>query len=101
METAAELIKGGPWGQEFPEPVFDGKFKVIQQRRVGENHLKLVLAPELAPQQTIDAIAFNIDKQDWPTPDMTDIEIAYRLDINEFRGNQTLQLMVEHIIAWQ
>jgi single-stranded-DNA-specific exonuclease len=87
METAAELIKGGPWGQEFPEPVFDGKFKVIQ--------------PELAPQQTIDAIAFNIDKQDWPTPDMTDIEIAYRLDINEFRGNQTLQLMVEHIIAWQ
>lgn len=101
METAAELIKAGPWGQEFPEPVFDGKFKVIQQRRVGENHLKLVLAPELAPRQTIDAIAFNIDKQDWPAADMTDIEIAYRLDINEFRGNQTLQLMVEHIIAWQ
>ena len=101
METAAELIKGGPWGQEFPEPVFDGKFKVIQQRRVGENHLKLVLAFELAPQQAIDAIAFNIDKQDWPAPEMSDIEIAYRLDINEFRGNQTLQLMVEHIIAWQ
>jgi len=101
METAAALIKAGPWGQEFPEPVFDGKFKVIQQRRVGENHLKLVLSPELAPQQSIDAIAFNIDKQDWPTPEMTDIEIAYRLDINEFRGNQTLQLMVEHIIAWQ
>ena len=101
LETAAELIKAGPWGQEFPEPVFDGKFKVIQQRRVGENHLKLVLAPELAPQNTIDAIAFNIDKQDWPDPDMTDIEIAYRLDINEFRGSQTLQLMVEHILAWQ
>ena len=101
MEAAAALIKAGPWGQEFPEPVFDGKFKVIQQRRVGENHLKLVLAPELASQQTIDAIAFNIDKQDWPAPEMTDIEIAYRLDINEFRGNQTLQLMVEHIIAWQ
>lgn len=101
MDTAAELIKAGPWGQEFPEPVFDGKFKVIQQRKVGENHLKLVLAPVLAPQQTIDAIAFNIDKKDWPAPDMTDIEIAYRLDINEFRGNQTLQLMVEHILAWQ
>jgi len=101
MDTAAVLIKGGPWGQEFPEPVFDGKFKVIQQRRVGENHLKLVLASELAPRQTIDAIAFNIDKQEWPAPEMTDIEIAYKLDINEFRGNQTLQLMVEHIIAWQ
>ncbi len=101
METAAELIKAGPWGQEFPEPVFDGRFKVIQQRRVGENHLKLVLAPEFAPQQIIDAIAFNIDEQDWPDPDMTDIEIAFRLDINEFRGNQTLQLMVDHILAWQ
>ncbi|MBL4582091.1 MAG: single-stranded-DNA-specific exonuclease RecJ [Gammaproteobacteria bacterium] len=101
METAAELSKAGPWGQEFPEPVFDGKFKVIQQRRVGENHLKLLLAPEFAPQQTIDAIAFNIDKQDWPAPDMTDIELVYRLDINEFRGDQSLQLMVEHIIAWQ
>ncbi len=101
METAAELIKAGPWGQEFPEPVFDGKFKVIQQRRVGENHLKLVLAPEFAPRQIIDAIAFNIDAEDWPDPEMSDIEIAYRLDINEFRGNQTLQLMVEHILAWR
>lgn len=101
MATAAELMHAGPWGQEFPEPVFDGKFKVIQQRRVGENHLKLVLAPAEAPQQTIDAIAFNIDEQDWPAPDMSDIEIAYRLDINEFRGNQSLQLMVEHILAWQ
>ncbi len=101
METAAELIKAGPWGQEFPEPLFDGKFKVIQQRRVGENHLKLVLAPESAPRQTIDAIAFNIDSADWPSPEMRDIEIAYRLDINEFRGNQTLQLMVEHILGWQ
>lgn len=101
MATAAELMHAGPWGQEFPEPVFDGKFKVIQQRRVGENHLKLVLAPADAPRQAIDAIAFNIDEQDWPAPDMSDIEIAYRLDINEFRGNQTLQLMVEHILAWQ
>ena len=101
MEIAAELIEAGPWGQEFPEPVLDGKFKVIQQRRVGENHLKLVLAPDLAPTHIIDAIAFNIDSADWPSPDMTAIEIAYRLDINEFRGNQTLQLMVEHILSWQ
>lgn len=101
METAAALVQAGPWGQEFPEPVFDGRFKVIQQRRVGDNHLKLVLAPEYAPRQTIDAIAFNIEEEDWPAPDMTDIEIAFRLDINEFRGNQSLQLMVEHILAWQ
>lgn len=101
MDTAAELIKAGPWGQEFPEPVFDGKFNVIQQRRVGDNHLKLMLSPLQAPQQTIDAIAFNIDEEHWPDPAMSRIEIAYRLDINEFRGNQTLQLMVEHILGWE
>jgi len=101
MDTAAELIKAGPWGQEFPEPVFDGKFNVIQQRRVGDNHLKLMLSPLQAPQQSIDAIAFNIDEEHWPAPDMSHIEIAYRLDINEFRGNQSLQLMVEHILGWE
>ncbi len=101
MATAAELIKAGPWGQEFPEPVFDGKFNVIQQRKVGEKHLKLVLSPEQAPRQSIDAIAFNIDPQNWPEPTMSMIEIAYRLDINEFRGQQTLQLMVDHILGWE
>ena len=80
---------------------FDGKFNVIQQRRVGDNHLKLMLSPLQAPQQTIDAIAFNIDEEHWPAPDMSHIEIAYRLDINEFRGNQSLQLMVEHILGWE
>ncbi len=101
MASAAELINGGPWGQEFPEPVFDGVFNVIQQRKVGENHLKLVLSPQQAPQQAVDAIAFNIDPQNWPSPQMSRIEIAYRLDINEFRGLQSLQLMVEHILHWE
>ncbi len=101
MATAAELIKAGPWGQEFPEPLFDGKFNVIQQRKVGENHLKLVLSPEQSPRQSIDAIAFNIDPQNWPDPQMSLIEIVYRLDINEFRGNQSLQLMIDHILSWE
>ena len=93
MATAAEIIKAGPWGQEFPEPVFDCKFKVIQQRRVGENHLKLVLAPQQSPRQTIDAIAVNIDEQDCTDHGLTDIEIAFRLDINESRGPPSLPLM--------
>lgn len=101
MSTAAELAAAGPWGQEFPEPVFDGTFTVIQQRRVGENHLKLLLSPRTAPQQTIDAIAFNIDEEQWPGDQIREIEIAYRMDVNEFRGNQSLQLMVEHILGWQ
>lgn len=101
LATAAELAAAGPWGQEFPEPVFDGTFTVLQQRRVGENHLKLLLSPGSAPRQTVDAIAFNIDEEHWPDAQMGEIEIAYRLDINEFRGKQNLQLMVEHILAWR
>ena len=101
MSTAAELAAAGPWGQEFPEPVFDGTFTVIQQRRLGENHLKLLLSPPAAPRQTIDAIAFNVDEAQWPGEQMREIEIAYRMDVNEFRGNQSLQLMVEHILGWR
>lgn len=101
LNTAAVLAAAGPWGQEFPEPVFDGKFLVLQQRRVGENHLKLLLSPAAGSRQTIDAIAFNIDPQDWPQDQMQEIEIVYRMDVNEFRGNQSLQLMIEHILHWQ
>lgn len=99
MQTAQQLGEGGPWGQEFPEPLFDGRFNLVQQRRVGANHLKLVLSPLGAEQQTVDAIAFNVDEDAWPAETATKIEIAYRLDINEFRGNTTLQLMVETILG--
>lgn len=100
LETACELGDGGPWGQSFPEPVFDGRFLIVQQRRVGSNHLKLVLGLLTNPQHTIDAIAFNVDKDDFPAPEHTVIEVAYRLDVNEFRGVQSAQLMVEHIVGY-
>ena len=100
LEAAAALTWAGPWGQEFPEPVFDGKFNLINHRRVGENHLKLTLSPLQAPQQTVDAIAFNVASEHWPGADASEIEIVYRLQINEFRGQQTVQLMVEHILAY-
>lgn len=99
MTLAHELGEAGPWGQEFPEPLFDGHFHLIGQRKVGENHLKMVLSPLDDKQQAIDAIAFNVEAQDWPPQTATEIEIAYRLDINEFRGNTTLQLMVEKILS--
>jgi len=101
MDTASALIEAGPWGQEFPEPVFDGRFNLIQQRRLGTSHLKMVLSPLDASQQAIDAIAFNLGEEDWPADEATEIEIAYRLDINEFRGRQSLQLMVEKILGWR
>ncbi len=96
----AELIQNaGPWGQSFPEPVFDGQFELIEKRIVGEKHLKLVLGysgMDLAQKNTIDAIAFNVTDADWPV-DVSRVDAVYRLDVNEFRGNRTAQLMIEHI----
>ena len=74
----------------------------MHQKLVGENPLKLMLDPlhySHATNIMIDAIAFNVDLRRWPDPATTKVRMAYRLDINEFRGNQSLQLMVEHIDA--
>ena len=97
LELAQRLREGGPWGQHFPEPVFDGEFALLEQRLVGGKHLKLKLAPAVDPQQTLDAIWFNIDPAVWPRPDVSRAQVAYRLDVNEFRGFINLQLMVEQI----
>jgi len=98
LALATELRFAGPWGQRFPEPVFDGQFKIVQQRLVGEKHLKLVLSPA-GSKKVIDAIAFNVDLDIWPDDSIETVELAYRLDVNEFRGNSSLQLMVENIVV--
>lgn len=98
LATAELLREGGPWGQAFPEPVFDGKFKLLQQRLVGERHLKLMVEP-VGGGPLLDAIAFNVDITRWPDPSVKLVELAYKLDINEFRGNRNLQLIVEHLWA--
>ena len=91
----AEVIReAGPWGQTFPEPLFDGLFDIVDQRLVGGKHLKMVLAKE---DKTFDAIAFNIDVDQWPNYRCERITAAYRLDINEFRGKRSVQLIVEHV----
>ena len=98
LELAGQLREAGPWGQHFPEPGFHGEFRLIQQRLVGERHLKMVLQlPGSA--DLLDAIAFNIDPKVWPNPTVQRVLLAYTLDINEFRGRQTLQLMVKHLQA--
>ncbi|MCE4070248.1 MULTISPECIES: single-stranded-DNA-specific exonuclease RecJ [Pseudomonas] len=96
LELARALRQAGPWGQHFPEPLFHGIFQIVQQRVVGERHLKLVLKTECGSLQ-LDAIAFNIDREIWPNPTVRWAEVAYKLDVNEFRGNETVQLMVAHI----
>ena len=97
LELATALRFAGPWGQHFPEPVFDGIFQVVNQRIVGEKHLKLVLFPADG-SVLLDAIAFNVDLEIWPDQSIEQVEIAYRLDVNEYRGQRSVQLMVEHIV---
>lgn len=102
MHTAETLRAGGPWGQAFPEPLFDGEFKVLHQKLVGEKHLKLMLEPLFKGHPThimIDGIAFNVDLRRWPDASVKTVHLAYKLDINEFRGNQSLQLLIDHIEA--
>jgi single-stranded-DNA-specific exonuclease len=85
---AARLLQQEVWGQGFPPPVFADEFEVLQQRILKEKHLKLTLR---RGQQTFDAIQFNFAAN--PTPR---IQAAFRLDINEWQGRQSVQLMLEH-----
>ncbi|NND69515.1 MAG: single-stranded-DNA-specific exonuclease RecJ [Halioglobus sp.] len=98
LDLATTLRYAGPWGQHFPEPTFDGRFRLESQRLVGEKHLKMTLCP-VDGERSIDAIAFNIDPARWPDEQVREVDIAYRLDVNEFRGRRTVQLVVEQIRA--
>lgn len=92
----AELLRGaGPWGQAFPEPLFDGLFEIVSRRIVGERHLKLVLATP-GHDGLLDAIAFNTSDLTWPR-DLRRAHVAYKLDVNEYRGQRSAQLLVEHL----
>lgn len=95
MELAHDIQEAGPWGQMFPEPVFDGQFKIMDRRIVGGNHLKLRLQMN-GNNRIFDAIAFNITDEDW-LANIEEIRSTYRLSINEFRGNSRLQLFIEYI----
>ena len=96
LELARALRHAGPWGQHFPEPLFHGVFEVAQQRLVGERHLKLVVKTECG-SRSLDAIAFNIDREQWPNPTVRWVELAYKLDVNEYRGQESVQLLVSHL----
>ena len=98
LEVAEILRAGGPWGQQFPEPSFDGTFRLLHQKLVGGKHLKMMVEP-LNGGSVIDAIAFNVDVKRWPDASVQQIELVYRLDVNEYRGNRSVQLMVEHLNA--
>ena len=93
---AKQLKESGPWGEGFIEPTFDGEFIIHQQRLFGEKHLKLVLEPKNGGP-IIEGICFNVNLNQWPDHTIKNAKIVYQLDVNEFRGNQTLNLMIRHI----
>jgi single-stranded-DNA-specific exonuclease len=95
LEAAELLQQAGPWGQGFPEPLFDGEFDVIQCRVVGEKHLKLVLqVPEGG--RMVDGIAFFVE-QPYAWLGCQRLRLAYRLDVNDFRDNRTVQMRIEYM----
>jgi single-stranded-DNA-specific exonuclease len=103
LKSADSLRFAAPWGQHFPAPVFDNKFVVINKRLLKEKHLKLVLRPcdhqktTQNTQNTVQAIAFNVDINEWPE-EGAEIHLLYKLEVNEFRGESSVQLMVELVL---
>ena len=95
LQLAELLRSAGPWGQGFAEPLFDGRFDIVANRLVAKKHLKLLLNPQVGGPQ-LDAIAFN-QRESLPEGYTGSIHAAFRLDVNEYRNNRTLQLVVEHL----
>jgi len=95
IELAEQLRQTMPWGQGFPEPLFDGQFEVIEARVVGDTHAKLKLSP-VGAGQVVDAIYFGYLNRHSSLPTGT-IRAVYRLDVNEFRERKNLQLMIQYI----
>ena len=91
LKNAELLRQASPWGQGFEEPVFYGDFELVEQRIVGEKHLKCNLKLQGA-NSILEGIAFFQDKIK-----AKEARVAYKLNVNSFRGVESLQLMIESI----
>jgi single-stranded-DNA-specific exonuclease len=98
LETAEALRAGGPWGQAFPEPSFDGVFSVRSARVIGERHVKMWVEPESSGRR-FDAVVFN-HFEEGATGVLPEgqVRLVYRLDVNEYQGERRLQLLVDHLL---
>ncbi|MCD6039514.1 MAG: recJ [Gammaproteobacteria bacterium] len=94
LEMAELLRDAGPWGQAFPEPLFEGVFHLVDQRLLGGKHLKMIVEKE---EKLFEAIAFNTDINQWPNHRCEQVMLVYRMDVNEFRNKCKMQLVVEHL----
>ncbi|NKB46295.1 MAG: single-stranded-DNA-specific exonuclease RecJ [Legionellales bacterium] len=96
LATARLLQNSGPWGQQFPEPLFDGVFQVVNQLVLGDKHLKLTLRMR-GSSLLMTGMVFNVDRSQWPNPRCRYIHAAFRLSVNDYQGLANLQLIIEHL----
>ena len=96
LDFAQQLRQSGPWGAGFPEPLFSGDFVIVEQRVVGERHLKLRVKSTQG-DVVLDAIAFNQAEESAVYRGY--VQLAYKLDVNEYRGRESAQLIVEQIAS--
>lgn len=94
LDVASMLRDAGPWGQAFPEPLFDDTFRILEQRIVGDKHLKLRLAKD---EKVLEAVAFFVDMSEWPNHRCQSVRAAYRLDVNEYKGRRSVQLIIDYL----
>lgn len=97
LHTAELLKQAGPFGQNFAEPLFEGEFRILQQKLLAGKHLKLMVENERG--MLFDAIWFNVDLRLYPDLSIKKARLIYKLDINEFRGNRSVQLLIECLVA--
>ena len=95
LDVAEALAQAGPWGQGFPEPLFDGEFEVVQHQGIKNKHLKLMLKSP-GTKQVVKAMRFNTDPAEWPR-DASRARVVYRLEANEFRGEKSVCMVLEHL----
>jgi single-stranded-DNA-specific exonuclease len=99
LGLAADIERGGPWGQGLPEPLFANAFEVLERRPVGGGaHLRLSLRLCEASRRTpvLEAIAFQAQARGWDQP-ATKVEVAYHLGVNRWQGRERLQLLVREL----
>jgi single-stranded-DNA-specific exonuclease len=100
LNSADQIRFAAPWGQHFPAPVFDNQFQIIQKRILKNAHIKLILRlieNNNPTATTVEAIAFNVNLEEWPEQGAL-VHLLYKLDVNEFRGVSSPQLMIERLL---
>ncbi len=97
LKQAYELRFAAPWGQNFPAPIFDNHFTIINKRIIRSRHLKLLLRPK-GFERTVPAIIFNAELDQWPAEGEV-VHLLYRLEVNEYQGSYSLQLLIDKLLA--